>query len=223
MLDLGTSSGSSSGKDSSINPTKVAILNDKYTYLGDVNISVFNKVSFINNKKVVWEKNWLFFEKDAELYFIYSTNPRYILYKCSNFQNLEFTKVIDIDFPINKDVPNDEKYFTSYVGSDVKISTGGSCNPIYIAEKNIYFYLIHTKLYNARSYNHYGVILNKDLMPIELYSNPIFNYQFIKHELFFIMSMLETDTHLIFSGGINDNTNFVWEIGKEKLFKKIKL
>jgi hypothetical protein len=60
-------------------------------------------------------------------------------------------------------------------------------------------------------------------MPIELYSNPIFNYQYLKHELFFIMSMLETDTHLIFSGGINDNTNFVWEIGKEKLFKKIKL
>jgi mannosyltransferase OCH1-like enzyme len=203
--------------------TKVAILNDKYAYLGDVNIGVLNKVSFINNKTVIWEKNWLFFEKDAELYFIYSTNPRYILYKCSNFQNLEFTKVIDVDFPINKDVPNDEKYFTSYVGSDVKISTGGSCNPIYITGKNIYIYLIHTKNYNTRSYNHYGVILNNDLMPIELYSNPIFKSSFIKQELFFIMSMLETDTHLIFSGGINDNTNFVWEIGKEKLFKKLKL
>jgi hypothetical protein len=37
------------------------------------------------------------------------------------------------------------------------------------------------------------------------------------------MTMLDTGTHLVFSGGIEDNTNFVWEISKEKLFKKIKL
>jgi hypothetical protein len=80
----------------------------------------------------------VFFEKEKELYFIYSTTPRYIVYKCSNFENLQFVKIIDIDFPLRKDVPNDEKYFTSYIGSNVKISTGGSINPVYIKEKEIY-------------------------------------------------------------------------------------
>lgn len=204
--------------------SKVAVLNDKYEYLGDVTIdAALNKVSFINNKKVIWEKNWLFFEKCSELHFIYSTTPTYIVYKCSNFQNLEFTKIIDIDFPLNKDVPDDEKYFTSYIGSDVKISTGGSCSPIYIHEKNIYFYLIHTRNYSDRTYNHYGICLNENLIPTEMFTTPVFKSSLIDYRLFFIMTMLDTGTHLVFSGGIEDNTNFVWEISKEKLFKKIKL
>ena len=204
--------------------TKIAILNDKYEYLGDVNLNAaLNKVSFIKNIKVTWEKNWLFFERKGELHFIYSTTPRYIVYKCCNFQKLEFIKMIDIDFPLNKDVPNNEKYFTSYIGSDIKISTGGSCSPIYIPEKTIYFYLIHTRNYSNRTYNHYGVILNEQLMPIELFTTPVFNSSVLDHKLFFIMTMLDIDTHLVVSGGIEDNTNFVWEIGKEKLFKKIKL
>jgi len=204
--------------------TKIAILNDTYMYLGDVNIDTeLNKVSFINNKKVIWEKNWLFFENKGELCFIYSTTPKYIVYKCQNFQTLTFTKKIDIDFPLVKDVPNEEKYFTSYIGSNVKIATGGSCSPIFIPEKNIYLYLIHTRNYVNSAYNHYGVILNEHLIPIDLYTTPIFNSELLGYKLFFIMTMIDTGTHLVISGGISDNTNFVWEISKGKLFKKLKL
>lgn len=204
--------------------TKIAILNDNCTYLGDVNIdAALNKVSFIHNKTVTWEKNWLFFAHEGELCFIYSTTPRYIIYKCQNFQNLTFTKKIDIEFPLIQDVPDDEKYFTSYIGSDVKIATGGSCSPVFIPEKNVYFYLIHTRNYANKTYNHYGVVLNAQLIPVQLYTSPIFNSSLLGYELFFIMTMLDTGTHLVVSGGINDNANFVWEISKEKLFKKLKL
>lgn len=203
--------------------TKVAILDKNYRYLGDINIESYNKVSFVSNKLVIWEKNWLFFETEKELYFIYSTTPRYIVYKCSNFKNLQFVKIIDVEFPLPKDVPNDEKYFTSYIGSSVKIATGGSINPVYIKEKEIYIYLIHTKQYHTKKYNHYAVILNKELMPVELYECPLFNGETMPYELFFITTMCETDNYFIFSGGINDDTNFVWEISKTKLYKKLHL
>ena len=200
--------------------TKVAILDNKYKYLGDVNIDVYNKVSFIN-KKVIWEKNWLFFENSKELYFIYSTTPNYILYKCVNFLDLKFEKVIDITFPFNDKIPDNEKYFTSYIGSDIKISTGGSVNPIYMKEKDAYFYLIHTKIYGKRKYNHYGVLLDKNLMPIELFADPIFNSNILHYDHFFVMSIEITDNYFIFSGGINDEVNFVWEIAKEKFLRRL--
>jgi mannosyltransferase OCH1-like enzyme len=202
--------------------TKVAILDSLYKYLGDVNIDVYNKVSF-TSKSVIWEKNWLFFEKDNELYFIYSTTPKYILYKCTNFNSLKFSKCIDIDFPLNNDVPDNEKYFTSYIGTDIKIATGGSTNPIYIKDKNIYLYLIHTKIYNEFKYNHYAVILSNDLIPIKLYDVPLFNSKFIQYKYFFIMTMCETDNYLIISGGIDDKINFVWELAKEQIFKKLEI
>lgn len=203
--------------------TKIAVLDKQYKYLGDVNIETYNKVSFISNKSVIWEKNWLFFEKSGELYFIYSTTPKYIVYKCTSFENLQFINIINIDFPLHKDVPNNEKYFTSYVGSEIKISTGGSTQPLYIKEKEIYLYFIHTKDYSKRKYNHYAVILNKELIPIELYENPLFNSDFLSYDLFFITTICETEHYLLISGGISDNQNFVWEISKNKLYKKLKL
>ena len=202
--------------------TKIAILDDTYKYLGDVNIEKYNKVSFINNIKVIWEKNWLFFEKSNELYFIYTTTPNYILYKCVDFEKLEFVKHIDVKFPLNKDVPNDEKYFTSHVGSDVSISTGGSTNPIYIKEKDVYIYLIHTK--TNFIYNHYMVILNSELLPIDLCETPIINGVYLKnYHYFFIMTMLEKDNYLTISGGITDSKNFIWELSKEQIYRKIGL
>jgi len=200
--------------------TKVSILNKTYKYLGDVIIDTYNKVSFCGNEKKIWEKNWLFFEKNGVLYFIYSTMPRYILYKCINFTDLQFVKYIDIEWPLKENVPKQEVYFTSYIGSDIKIATGGSTNPIFIKSKGIYMYLIHTKINQEFKYNHYVVILNENLIPIKLCENPIINKS-IEYNLFFIMSMIETEHYLIISGGISDNSNFVWELSKEKLFKKI--
>ena len=67
------------------------------------------------------------------------------------------------------------------------------------------------------------VILNKELIPIELHETPIFNGETMHYELFFITTMCETDNYFVFSGGINDGSNFVWEISKTKLYKKLNL
>jgi mannosyltransferase OCH1-like enzyme len=202
--------------------TKVAVLNMEYKYLGDVKIdSPYNTVSFTGKRKI-WEKNWLFFEKDKDLYFIYSTTPNYVVYKCDHFETLQFSKYINIPWPLDKNVPDKEVYFTSYIGSDIPIATGGSTNPIYVKEKEIYIYMIHTKINCEFKYNHYMVILNKDLQPIRFFETPLINKS-ISHKLFFITTMIETDHYLIISGGIEDNQNFVWELSKEKIFNKLNI
>jgi hypothetical protein len=201
--------------------TKVAIIDKDYNYLGDIIIEKYNNVIWCG-KKVIWEKNWLFFEKSNELYFIYTTSPRYIVYKCNNFDNLEFIKFIDIEFPFNNDIPNNEKYFTSHICSDISISTGGSTNPIFIKEKNVYLYFIHTK--RGFKYKHYAILLNEKFIPIFFNNNAIIDGNFlINKSIFFIMSLIETENYIVISGGIEDKKKFVWELSKEKIFKKINL
>lgn len=195
--------------------TKVSILDEEYRFLGDVKIDEYNRVSFVGPEKI-WEKNWLFFEKDNELYFIYSTNPKYVVYKCVNFETLEFIKHIDIEWSLTEGVPRDEMYFTK------KVSTGGSTNPIYLKEKGIYLYFIHTKFYSERKYNHYAIILNEEMIPIKICNTPIFNKS-LPYQYFFVSSVIETKDYLVFSGGILDEVNFIWELSKEQLYKKIKI
>lgn len=199
--------------------TKVSILDSHYNFMGDVKIDRYNSVSWVGEKKI-WEKNWLFFEKNNELFFIYSTTPDYIVYKCVDFNELKFEKIIDIPWPLKTNVPQKEHYFTSYIGSDVKIATGGSSNPILLKDKNVYLYFIHTKFYNEQKYNHYAVILDLNLNPIKLIEEPIIN-KFTPHGLLFVSSVVETEDYLTFSGGISDNTNFIWELSKQRIFKLI--
>ena len=52
--------------------TRVAILNDQYSFMGDIKIDNYNEVTWLGKTRV-WEKNWLFVEKDGVLFFIYST------------------------------------------------------------------------------------------------------------------------------------------------------
>jgi hypothetical protein len=195
--------------------TRVAILDNNYKFLGNVDIDNYNLVSWVGQNKI-WEKNWLFFEVDDELYFIYSTTPRYILYKCKNFSSLLFEKFIDIEWPFSENVPTHEEYFTSHIGSTIKIATGGSSNPIYLQELNSYLYFIHTKIYNEKKYNHYAVLLDKNLIPTKFLSEPVIS-KFVPDELMFVSSVLESEEHLIFSGGIFDNLNFIWKLSKNQI------
>jgi mannosyltransferase OCH1-like enzyme len=199
--------------------TRVAILDEHYKFLGDVQIDNYNAVSWVGEIKT-WEKNWLFFEKDEQLFFIYSTTPNYIVYKCLNFETLEFIKYIDIAWPLTDNVPEQEHYFTSYIGSTIKVATGGSSNPILIKDSNVYLYFIHTKLYNQQKYNHYAVILDLELNPIKLVKEPIIT-KFVPYPLLFVSSVLETDNYLVFTGGVQDSKNFIWELSKSQLFKLI--
>jgi mannosyltransferase OCH1-like enzyme len=201
--------------------TFVSLLNSNYEFLGNVNIPEYNKVSWMGDTKI-WEKNWLFFEKDGELYFIYSTTPRYIIYKCVNFDVLLFEKHIDIEWPLKQNVPNNELYFTSHIGCTTKIATGGSCAPIYLKEYDCYLYFIHTKIYNERRYNHFAILIDKDLKPFKLIEEPIIK-KYVDEALMFVSSVVEVEDYFVFSGGVEDNTNFIWELSKGQILKLIGL
>ena len=68
------------------------------------------------------------------------------------------------------------------------------------------------------------VILNSELLPIDLCETPIINGDYLKnYHYFFIMTMLEKDNYLTISGGITDSKNFIWELSKEQIYRKIGL
>ena len=201
--------------------TRVAILDDQYSFIGDIKIDNYNEVTWLGKTRV-WEKNWLFVEKDGELFFIYSTTPNYIVYKCNDFDSLSFVKHIDIPWSLKNNVPEKDHYFTAYMGSSIRIATGGSTNPLFLKDKNIYLYFIHTKFYNERRYNHYAVILDSNLNPIKFVKEPIIK-KFVPHGLLFVSSVIETNDYLVFTGGVEDNSNFTWELSKGHLFKLMKI
>jgi mannosyltransferase OCH1-like enzyme len=201
--------------------TKVAILDDQYNFIGDIQIEEYNNVTWLGKTRI-WEKNWLFIEKDGDLLFIYSTTPNYIIYKCVDFDTLKFVKHIDIPWPLENKIPEKYYYFTSHIGSTIRVATGGSTNPIFIKEKNVYLYFIHIKFYNERRYNHYAVILDSNLNPIKLVEEPVIK-KFVPHGLLFVSSVIETNDYLVFTGGVEDNSNFTWELSKGHLFKLMKI
>lgn len=189
--------------------TKVSILDENFNFLGDVKL-IDRNLNKAWDK--IWEKNWLFFEKDNNLYFIYSTTPNYVLYVCKDFNNLTFETFINLKWPF--DGPKSNLYF-----GDV-VTTGGSTNPIFLKDKNVYVYLIHTKIYQERKYDHYFVLLDKNLKPFRFCETPVIS-RHINEPLCFVSSMLIEDNYIILSGGIGDNENFIWELSKEFIFKKI--
>jgi hypothetical protein len=176
--------------------------------LGDIKLK-----DYVLNKAWdrIWEKNWLFFEKNNDLYLIYSTTPKQVIFKCVDFDNLTFEIAINRDWPLNS--PKENLYFSS-------VTTGGSTNPVYLNDKGLYLYLIHTKSYEKRKYNHYLIVLNDDLAPVKFCDRPLIN-EFIPDPLCFVSSMIINEDYVVLSGGVDDNQNFIWELSKEFIYKKI--
>lgn len=186
--------------------TNMCVLDEYYNFLGDIIIDEYNKTSFGVGPEVYFEKNWLFFEKDNELYFIYATTPNLIIYKCVDFDNLIFEKH-STEYTDNKhSFDKKEMYWTK------KVSTGGSSAPIVI--NGDYVYLIHTKLYEERKYNHWLVRLDSNLKFKSISAKPFIS-KYTGYSLFFVMSMVDNGDSVILSGGVEDNQNFVWEIPKQ--------
>jgi len=190
--------------------TYMGVLDSEYNFLGRINIDRNHKMSFGIGGVVAWEKNWLFFEKENELYFIYSTTPNLIIYKCKDFNSLSFQVYSNTPNVYESALPKDQLYFSS------NTSTGGSTNPIYDSQNNCYVYLIHTKIYKERGYNHFAVSLDKDLNIMNINPIPFIGYK-IGYALMFITTMIENKDHYVICGGIEDNQNFIWEIPKSRL------
>ena len=190
--------------------TYMGVLDNNYNFKGKINIDRHHKIKFGVGKEVLWEKNWLFFESKNELYFIYATTPDLIIYKCDDFIKLEFNLFSSSVNYLSNRLPKDELYFSS------NTSTGGSTNPVWIEALEAYVYLIHTKLYEKRSYNHFVVCLDSDLKLKAL--NPIpFISSHVGHGLMFVTTMIVSDDKCIICGGVEDNQNFIWEIPLARL------
>ena len=190
--------------------TYMGVLDSNYNFLGKINIEKYHKMAFVSNKEVYWEKNWLFFEHETELYFVYSTTPSLIIYKCYDFDKLIFKEHINTINNLSSLLPRDQLYFSS------NTTTGGSTNPIYIEKHDCYVYLIHTKIYSERKYNHYAVGFDKNFKIKFLNAVPFIN-SYVGYSLMFITTMIEDGNYLIISGGIEDNQNFLWEIPIDRL------
>lgn len=190
--------------------TYMGVLDQSYNFIGDINIDRHHKLTFGVGTEVLWEKNWLFFEKDNDLYFIYATTPDLIIYKCNDFTNLKFNLFSSsVNYLANR-LPQDQLYFSS------NTSTGGSSSPVWIDSLDAYVYLIHTKLYEQRKYNHFIVALDKDLKLKSL--NPVpFVSSHVGYSLMFITSMIIVNQECVISGGIEDNQNFIWQIPLSRL------
>jgi mannosyltransferase OCH1-like enzyme len=208
--------------------SRICVLDDTFKFLGNVELdSELNYIHWL--KPMIWEKNWLFFSKNDELYFVYSTMPNFIVYKCADFTKLKFQEHINISWPndLGNPIPEIEFYFTKNSTQTSRgVSVGGSTNPIHIIFRKIsyYMYFIHTKVQTngATRYNNYLVLLDYNtLKPVKIsYYPPISEFC---GDLLFIMSMVyDSDNDLIIlSGGINDNSCFTWKYSNLSYFENI--
>jgi predicted GH43/DUF377 family glycosyl hydrolase len=113
-------------------------------------------------------------------------------------------------YKFNNKFPEDELYFSA------KVKVGGSTQPIWFEEQQCYIYLVHTKIYNKRTYNHYAVKLDKELNIIDVSYKPLIPAK-IGYALFFITRWFSKGDNVVMSGGLEDNKNWIWEIPKSKI------
>ncbi len=190
--------------------TTTAILDEKYNFIKQLEFDEPNRMEFMAGKEVTWYKNLLPFVHNDELHFIYNTSPNYKVYKHTG--DWEFEKIIDVDNQFNNKFPQDELYFTA------ACKVGGSTAPIWFEDEGVYMYMVHTKLYEQRSYNHYLVKLDKDLNIIDVAYKPLISNK-IPYALFFITGWILEGEYVTLSGGLEDNTNWTWKIPRSLLFK----
>jgi len=174
--------------------THQCILDSEYRWIKDLKVDEPSLMNFTGKKEVIWEKNWLPFVQDNKLYIIYSTTPYFELYEVDDQWNINLIKKIEVDSPIS----NDEYYRFA------KSTTGGSSAPIWIESEKCWSYIIHTKIYSERQYNHYRVKLSQDFNNIQIEPQPVF-HQYQPWPLLFIT----TETEDWLSGGKDDASNWI--------------
>lgn len=139
------------------------------------------------------EKNWLFFEHNSKLKFIYSISPFIIM---SSDDGYEFHKELIQKIPLHK------KYFWS-----------GSTNPVSF-DDNTYMFFVHYRD-ESKVYCHHLILMDKKtLLPILISENPVFRKeetQGVKNGVFYLMSHTKVnDTEWVFSFGEGDfNTKLI--------------
>lgn len=159
------------------------------------------KVNFMLNRV---EKNWLFFEHENKLKFIYSINPLRIF---SSEDGYEFEREIKIKTNLNK------KYFWS-----------GSTNPVEFDENHLMLF-VHYRDEKKVYCNHLILLDKKTLEPTLMSENPIFREdknKGIKPNVLYLMSHTRVNNEeWIFSFGEGDMNTKIIKIKHENLVEQL--
>lgn len=157
-----------------------------------------------------WEKNWVFFQNEADLYLIYSFSPFYRLLRMDNLNPWKFKTIISkkIRLPFK----NTRNKFISL-----------STNPVEY-DKNHFLLLVHLKNHDSYSYKFWGVLIDKkSLLPKKITSRPIFrSYGLLPRsprQIVYVSSVTKKDNLFIFFIGKGDKEAFWTSIDKNLLDK----
>jgi predicted GH43/DUF377 family glycosyl hydrolase len=162
-----------------------------------------------NNKVFSSQKNWLLFEKNNEIYLIYSLDPMMIVYKSESNDFIKWKKIIN-------------KIGISWDYGEIRSST----TPIFIKKYNRYLSFFHSHLKTKDYYREYfiGVFLFDHEFNITNYTKQplIISTKDIKSSSYFSKCVLpygciQLNDKLILTVGVNDYDSGIIEIQTDKL------
>lgn len=176
-----------------------------------------SKLSYLGKVEIDYpvtpiEKNWVYFEKDKELYFIYSFSP-FRVFKLTNWNELKFEELIYKNM--------NQLSFLGGFEEIISLSTA----PIEY-DKNNYLLLIHkcknkNEPVGKRIYYHWGVLLEKEtLLPMQISVGPLFvggKARGIMPGVIFVMSVVNHGNDFYFTYGESDSHACVLKLSKSKL------
>ena len=158
------------------------------------------------------EKNWVYQERNDDLFLYYSLNPLRIL-KLEDEKKLAFKTIINQQFTNKLNNPGG-------FGTMVSFST----NPIDFEEK--YWLLIVHQIENktsGRCYHHWAVLIDKEtLLPAKISSRPIFSGRGARGKtpgVRYISSILKVEDEVLFFAGEGDIYVTLTKITTQKLSK----
>ncbi len=156
------------------------------------------------------EKNWMFIERQGDLYLLYSFHPYRVL-KLVDREALRFSTIINQPFgPELSDIGG--------FGTFVSYST----NPIHYDDQH-FLLLVHQVDPNGmgRLYYHWGVLIDKtSLYPVKVTTDPLFSgtgARGILRGVVYVMSVVAQQNDFIFYNGEGDTYLSYTTISKDKL------
>lgn len=185
-----------------------------YQALSELDLSQ-NKLKYLGKIQLDYpvtliEKNWVYFEKNNELYFIYSFSP-FRVFKLENRNELQFHEIIYKNM--------NHLNFLGGFAEIISLST----SPIEY-DKDNYLLLIHkckNKKEGKRIYYHWGVLLDRNtFLPRQISINPLFiggNARGMMPGVIFVMSVTQHENNFYFTYGESDSHACIVKIAKSEL------
>jgi hypothetical protein len=148
------------------------------------------------------EKNWVFFENEAELYLIYSFHP-YCLLRTKDWSNLAFETVRqrELQLPITDD----------------QIDIRNSINPVDYDQAHL-LHVIH-KAYPNKQYIFWAILIQKaSLLPVKISGRPLVRgWPSAPAAIIYACSAVVCADEILLFAGLDDSSSGFWRIPRSEL------